>query len=183
MKYHRIILLWVSFVLIVSSVLDAAYFFTARGSVQLGGSFSFKSTGYEDDRYRFNEFYLSPEINFFPIDFLLVGPSFKIDIKKMYADNRSIDENSWFGIGGKIGFAYGREIPVIPYVYGSPQIIIDSNEDDSDPGFGMELNGGIIVPVQKHFSINFGTGFWFQVIDKYLSHQFFCSVGITGLIF
>jgi hypothetical protein len=183
MKYKGKILFLACFIVITSSGLNAAQFFTARGSVQLGGSFSFKSTGYEDGQYRDNEFYLSPEINFFPINYLLVGPSIKMDIKKRTSDNLSIKIKSQFAMGGKIGFAYGKQIPVIPYAYGSPLFIIDSYKDDSDPGFGMELNGGIIIPVQRHFSINFGTGFWFQSIDSNTSNTFFCAVGITGLIF
>lgn len=166
------------FIFIASSCLHGAQFFTAKGSAQLGGSFSFKSTGYEHDRYRKNEFYLSPEINFFPINFLLVGPSMKIYLEKRRYDN-SNSTNSWVSVGGKIGFAYGKQIPVIPYVYGSPQILIYNEET----GFGTELNGGIIVPVQKHFSINFGTGFWFEVVDNFHSHTFFCAIGITGLVF
>lgn len=164
--------------------LSAAEFFSAKGSVQLGGEIVFSSYGDESRDDRYNEFSFEPIVNFFPIDYLFVGPVFDFTVGGSGGYNEA-----WFGIGGRCGFAYGKDMPVIPFAYVSPRLIIHTWDDDnpdndeSDVGFGTEFGGGIIIPIQEHFSVNVGPGFRFQVVDGFSENTFFMGVSVTGLIF
>ncbi len=88
-----------------------------------------------------------------------------------------------FDIGPRVGFAYGRNMPVIPFVWGSPQVLISSNNSNGEAGFGTEITGGIMIPIKEHFSINFGPTFWFQTFDRFWSNTITVGASVTGLIF
>ncbi len=161
-----------------------ALYFTDRGSVQVGGGITFNSSGSEGEDSRENQFVFQPLINFFPVPYLLVGPVFDFSVY-----GRDEYGSATFSLGGRCGFAYGRNMVVIPFIHVSPQVLIttwhndNTNTEGSDAGFGMDIHGGIIVPVQEHFSVNFGPGFWFDVYDGYWSNTVYMSISVTGLIF
>lgn len=163
---------------------NAASFFTDQGSVQVGGGLNFSSGKYEGSQYRTNTFTLSPLINFFPIPYFLLGPA--IDFSIWGVEGSS---SLSLGIGGRVGFAYGKNIPVVSFFWVSPQFLFSSyntendNYDNVSTGFGMEITGGIMIPVQKHFSVNFGPGFWFQIVEDNGYTNFHFNISVTGLIF
>jgi hypothetical protein len=166
------------FITMVISAVYSASFFTDRGSVQVGGGLLFASTGYEDRDYRDNVFTFSPMVNFFPLPYFFVGPAFDMTV-----EGRNGSGEVGFGIGGRVGFAYGNNMAVIPFASISPQLLIGAGDNESNAGFGTDIVGGIIIPVKKHFSINMGPGFWFEVFDRRWSNTVYVWVGITGLIF
>ena len=171
MKVCRIFLF---FFLLAAGITDgySAQFFTDARSFQVGGGIDFWSGKYKGDNGRSNHFSFYPVVNFFPINFLLVGPVFQWRIDNGY--------NS-VGLGVNCGFAYGKDIPVVPFGLVSPRFLFD---EDARAGFGMDIAGGIMIPIQQHFSINIGPGFWFHKYHDYgWYNEFHMNIDVTGLIF
>lgn len=167
------------FVVMAASAVYSASFFTDRGSVQVGGGISFETTGRPNRDGRYNEFALMPVVNFFPLPYFLVGP-----VVDMIVAGWSGEASLRLDLGARAGFAYGNNMVVFPFAYASPQLLINVNRNNkADPGFGMEIAGGIIIPVRPQFSINIGPGFWFEIDDGNFVNTFFMGASVTGLIF
>lgn len=149
---------------------SAAAYFTDGGSMQIGGNiiFHYESVDNHDFKSSSNEFIINPVVNFFPIRYFLVGPSFNLDMKK---------NDSYVSLGVNLGFAYGKA-PVIPFIYGSPQLVIAEGHG----GFGMEFAGGIMIPIQKRFTINIGPDLRFELRSDYSRFDFNFLAGITGWV-
>lgn len=166
-------------VIAVASAVYSASFFTDRGSIQVGGGILFETTGRQNRDGRYNEFALMPVVNFFPLRYFLVGP-----VVDMVVAGWSGEATLRLDLGARAGFAYGKDIAVFPFAYASPQLLINVNRNNkADPGFGMEITGGILIPIRPQFSINVGPGFWFEIDDGNFINTFFMSVSVTGLIF
>lgn len=178
MKYLLKVLIVLLGLLVPFSYVNAAAFFTDAGSVQLGGGIAFSSEGNENRDDRINYFEFSPLVNFFPIPYFLVGPAVSFRL-----EGRGGFDVTSFSLGANAGFAYGLDMVVIPFAYGSPQLLLNFWDDGSNAGFGIDITGGVIVPILEHFSINAGPGFWFQVVDGNWSNTIYIDVSITGLIF
>jgi len=169
--FRKNVIVFLLFVLYL--YLDASDFFTDAGSFQIGGEIAFISEGFENREYRVNRFILSPILNVFPINYFFIGPAVSLMATTLDSRN-SISVN----LGGTMGFAYGKDIPVIPFLYCSPQYLLHALN-----GFGINITGGIILQIQKHFSINFGPSFWLEVFEGSRSNTISIRISVTGLIF
>ena len=107
------------------STAQSGEFFTDQGSIWAGGTISY---GIEYDRNGpapVNMINLSPLIRFFPCKYLVLSPAFSWGTEfETYTDAGSTYSYSegTFVIGPEVGFAYGNNIHVVPYVISGSKI-------------------------------------------------------------
>ena len=188
--------------------IDRETFSARQGSIWLGGSFGFSTTGLKikdtsvsnPPDTRINMVTFSPTLRFFPINYFVIGP--KLSWMGMFYHTSSSDRyqinsslHTW-GLGGELGLVYGSKF-VIPYLFAAPQASIVRNEgkyessstlfSDSDENLSIEhmfvlpLSGGAIFPVGKNLGIQFETGIKFRFHEDFTMNTFFIGIGICGL--
>lgn len=176
--FSRTMLLIAAVILVAGSSPHAARFFTDKGSIQLGGGMIFESIHGEDAAgfdWSSTYYQLYPVINFFPVRYFYVGPA----LSWIY-DNGTTRVD----LGVNAGFAYNsRNAPVFPFVGISPQTIMVFDSPGDGVGFGTDIYGGIMIPIEKHFSINIGPGFWVESVEDNFANKVYFKIDITGLIF
>ena len=191
------------------STAQSGEFFTDQGSIWAGGTISY---GIEYDRNGpapVNMINLSPLIRFFPCKYLVLSPAFSWGTDfETYTDAGSTYSYSegTFVIGPEVGFAYGNNIHVVPYVIsgikyqhsyssetysgaGMPSQTTNSGAD----GYRIPLYTGIMIPIVDGLGIQVETGFAYSHLRNYAGTNsingepnqdfsvFSISVGVCGI--
>jgi hypothetical protein len=183
----------IALVSIMGSNVMGAEFFSDKGSIWTGGSISFISQHVRPDSVATNGFLLVPTFRFFPVKYLMVGSS--LTLRSAAWGKYS---SSSISIGPELGFAYGNNIPVFPYILFSIQYFhsaytFESYSDYDNPatttsmfnGYIIPLSGGIMIPVfdglgfqveAAYLYEHYGSGFFKQEIGL-----FRLSIGVCGI--
>jgi hypothetical protein len=150
-----------------SSPVKSDDFFTDKGSIWTGGTFSYSNETYSGQTV--NVFMLSPAFRFFPAKYFLVGPAFAWrDMSSSYSGDNYSSGNVYFG--PELGFAYGNH-RVIPYVisgvqyahsystdtYSSGYMGTTTSTQNSD-GYQIPLNIGMMVQLVDNMGFQFELG-------------------------
>ena len=180
-----IAVLIIAMVAIFSSPVKSAGFFTDRGSIWTGGTFSFSSQTYYHGQ-TVNVFMLSPAFRYFAAKYFLVGPAFAWrDISNSnYGDRYSTGS---LYLGPELGFAYGNH-RVIPYAISGVQYTHSYSSDYySSDGFQIPINGGIMVALFDGIGIQFEMGITFNHSRSTLglnpdATMFSLCLGVCGIV-
>jgi hypothetical protein len=190
------------------STAQSAEFFTDRGSMWYGGSLCYLSEYVRGQQSPMNIIMMSPVIRFFPARYLVLSPAFSwenMSQSSSYSGTSSSNNSGTFTIGPELGFAYGNNIHVVPYVisgikyahsYSSSTYSGTYSETSSSgaDGYRIPLFAGIMVPFIDGLGIQVETGFTYNHLRYYsdassLSLQgtsqdmstFSISVGVCGV--
>ncbi len=172
---------FVVFVMLVlcTAPLQAAEFFTDRGSMWINGEFGYSSYAYDGASGRTHNVYFLPSLQFFPLDFFMLGP--RLAWQGAYGHGHS---SNALGVGLDIGFAYGKDIPVVPYLRSGFEFdVFFYNGYDDDVGFTIPVAGGVIIPVREHLGMHIEPYFRVQTVDGFVTNAFGVAVGFGGLIY
>jgi len=163
-------------VLCFISVGSAAQDFPNRGSVELGGAFSFASVNYEGSPV--STVVLSPTINFFPTKSLMVGPIFNWE----NISGRGISYSE-IDIGGRIGLIYpsGRNFIYFGTGYAFSSCTDAGAADETLQGFPLFV--GYKVRLQKQIVITIEPSMSYYYSQHMSATVTAVSVGVSGLLF
>lgn len=191
------------------STAKGAEFFTDRGSMWYGGSLCYLSEYVRSEQNPIYITMMSPVVRFFPARYFVLSPAFSWEntsSSSNYSSTSSYSSNSGiFTIGPELGFAYGNNIHVVPYVmsgikyahsYSSSTYSGTYSQTSSSgaDGYRIPLFAGIMVPFIDGLGIQVETGFTYNHLRYYsdassLSLQgtsqdmstFSISVGVCGV--
>jgi hypothetical protein len=174
-------------------------FFTDRGSMWAGGSMSYINENVRGNPNPMNMFLLSPDLRFFPVPYLVVGPAVSWEIMSQSGEGFS-SSSGMLSIGPELGFAFGKNIPVVPYVLSGVRYEHDYSSDSytsvgapsqtsksGADGYSIPLAAGIMAPLVNGLGIQLETGFIYHHTRNYTSAQnsdmsaFVISVGVCGI--
>jgi hypothetical protein len=183
----------------LSSTARSGDYFTDQGSIWAGGAFSFSSESVRSENNPMTLVMLSPVVRFFPGQFLLVSPAFSWDVMSSKSNDGSSSSSGSFSIGPQVGFAFGKNIPVIPYVISgmsyshgyysdsySAGTFSQTTTGGSD-GYSVPIFGGIMIPLVDGMGIQVETGFTYNHSRDYTTGDlsdmstFSISVGVCGV--
>jgi hypothetical protein len=170
---------------LLSSYALAGEYFTDMGSMWLGGGLGFFQYHVRDNSDASNSFVFSPIFRIFPCKYLVVGPAltFTTSGQKGYS-------SSSISIGPEIGFAYGNNIPVIPYILSSFRYVHYSSTSDQIYTYGQEgyeipIASGLMIPVADGLGLQAEMGYRYQHLTNYRSNNdlgtFYIAVGVCGI--
>ncbi len=151
--------------------------FSKQGSAWLGGGVSYSSLGFGEGP-RMNMVELSPILRFFPVDHLMVGPSFTWT--GMFIESESIHE---FGMGADLGVVFNENDHLYPYLRSGGRFTIygGSGLYESQTGFTLPIAAGMIVPVGNIFAIQIEPAFTITWIEGENMNVFGVNLGICGI--
>jgi hypothetical protein len=188
---RNIVVLGIALITILSSTVNSASFFTDQGSIWTGGSFSYANENIRGVKEPYNILMLSPTFNFFPAKYFLVGPAVSwtlISQKNTYGSGN-------FSVGPLLGFAYGNNIPVVPYVisgleymhsYYSSTYADETHKSGAD-GYQIPINAGLMIPLVDGVGIQVQAGFLYYhtrnytYADKQDLSMISFSIGVCGI--
>jgi len=185
------------------STAQSAEFFTDQGSIWTGGSFSYTSYYTRGDKNPENMLNIFPVIRFFPGKYLVLSPAFSWQLmSETYSStSTTYDENSGtFTFGPEVGFAYGNNIHVVPYVisgikyahsyssttYSGTGMLSQTTNSGAD-GYRIPLYTGIMIPIVDGLGIQVETGFAYSHLRNYSDainedfSVFSISIGVCGI--
>jgi len=158
---------------------QSAEFFTDQGSVWTGGYLTFESVSVRGESVPENLWMVSPVVRYFPVKYFFVSPYFTWEFMNV----GSTSSSGSVLIGPEIGFAYGKNIPVIPYVksgvdyahsYGSYNYGAGYPEAKyGTDGYQIPISAGVMIPVIDGLGFQVEGGFAYQ-------HQRESGSGITS---
>lgn len=185
----------------------AAYggdFFTDQGSIWAGGSFTYLNENIRGETSPMTMLMLSPSARYFPAKYFIVSPAFSWDLMTESLDQDNSYSSGTFAIGPELGFAFGNNIPVVPYVISGVQYThqyttshytsIDQfgnsttvDEKSGADGWRIPLFGGVMIPLVNGLGIQVETGFTYNHSRDYSfgnvtdASIFSISIGVCGI--
>jgi hypothetical protein len=184
----------------LSTTARSGDYFTDQGSIWAGGVFSYLSESVRSENNPMNLVMLSPVVRFFPVQFLLVSPAFSWETMSSKSNDGSSSSSGSFSIGPQVGFAFGKNIPVVPYVisgvsyvhqyysdsYSSLGTVSQTYTGGAD-GYAIPIFGGVMIPLVDGLGIQVETGFTYNHTRDYTTGDlsdistFSISVGVCGV--
>jgi len=181
MKERNAVVLGIALMAGFFSPAKCGEFFTDQGSIWAGGTISY---GIEYDRSEsspIKAINLSPVIRFFPCKYLVLSPAFSWNNQSetYSAMGETFSYNmGTFAIGPEVGFAYGNNIHVVPYVFSGVKYahfyqsgIYSSTPEQATPnpadGYRIPLFTGIMIPIVDGLGIQVETGFAYSHLRYY----------------
>jgi hypothetical protein len=168
----------------------AGEYFTDQGSMWTGGGLGFYQYQYRGASDPSNTFIFEPLFRYFPCKYLVVGPAF------LWSTSSQINYSSYsISIGPEIGFAYGNNLPVIPYVLSSFRYTHSSVTNKSSgfsqsysygtEGYEIPIATGVIIPVVNGLGFQVEMGYNYAHRNEYYSQSdlgtFHIAFGICGI--
>jgi len=181
-----------------SSNVKSGEFFTDQGSLWTGGSIAYINENVRGESNPMNMFLLSPDVRFFPIPYFIVAPAVSWELMSTSGSGFK-STSGMFTIGPELGFAYGKNIPVIPYVLTGVRYVHDYSSNSftslgttqttksGSDGYRIPIGLGIMAPLVNGLGIQVETGFIYNHVRDYTSNQnsdmsaFVISVGVCGI--
>lgn len=164
-----------AFLLVAPSLLSAQSYAIDRGSLLIGGTAGFSSTGGDFDDERTSILIIHPSVQYF----VTRGLSFGGDISIQRVD-RGGDARTNYGVGPSAMYFWGgAERTVYPYVSGGVRYV---RSGDSD-AFGYQAAGGAIVMLMDAVGLN-GSLYYQQTEgDEFSTDSFGLALGIAAFVF
>jgi hypothetical protein len=175
-------------------------FFTDQGSIWAGGAFTYLNVNTRGEKNPAILVMLSPIVRFFPVEFFNVSPAFSWEVMSSKSNDGSSYSSGSFTIGPELGFAFGKNIPVVPYVISGVKYLHGYYSSSNPPGTGftqtsnggadgysIPIFAGIMVPLVQGMGIQVESGFTYNHSRDYTTRQlsdmstFEISVGVCGV--
>lgn len=185
MNTSKIYIMAVIFLFSSISKIKSADYFTDRGSYWFGGNFTYAYMNIWGDKV--NQFIFTPIIRSFPLKHLIVGPKFQWTLmvfkdESTYGDSKNRINNVNFGLD--LGFAYGKDIPVIPYFIICPlfDLLVDHHIDEDydntyrESGFTLHASIGIFIKFADYLGLQIAPNYQFSTMLE-PSHSFSVTIG------
>ena len=176
-------------IIICFSNIRSAEFFTDKGSMWLGGGFTFSMIGYKDDRVHLIT--AMPFFRYFPINFLGIGWRLEwVRISKDYYNANALINQ--FGGGLDITLAYGKNPHIKPYLllglkfdryYYRYDYHYPPKEKDNGNGFTLPIEAGLILSINGKIGLQIESGFHMKYYDndEKVTNVFQISIGFCGI--
>jgi hypothetical protein len=156
-------------------------YFTDKGSVWTGGSLNFSSIGIKDGENRNNIIFLSPYVRFFPCKYFMLGP--RIQWTGLFSRYASVNQ---FGIGLDLGFIYGKNEHIMPYLRAGGQFdaygaSYSGYSGDNEQGFSLPAGCGIVVKARSIFALQLESAIELKWAGGDKITVFSVSLGFAGV--
>lgn len=173
------------------SKIRSADYFTDRGSSWFGGNFIYAYMN--SPRDKLNRIVFSPLVRYFPLKYFTIGPKFQWTclINKSITGsflNTTTEKEfiNFLDFGLDLGFAYGKDVPVIPYIIISPlfdvmfdHMIIEEDEldyYDKEIGFSLNASIGFFIKLFNNLALQIAPNYRLSTNFKPI-HTFSVTIG------
>lgn len=175
MRSIRGITLTLALLLAAPALLGAQSYAIDRGSLLVGGSAGFTSSGSDGDDSRLSQLLVNPQIQYFVTRGLAFGGEITVH-------RTSFDDSSGTYYGGGPSMMYffgGDERPVYPYLSANLQLLRSGDENV----FGYRAAGGAIVMLVDAVGVNGSLYYQAMEDDISSSDTYGLALGIAAFVF
>jgi hypothetical protein len=124
----------------------AADYFTDRGSFWAGGAFSYQNENIRGQSDPVTMTMVSPTLRFFPAKYFLLSQAFSWWTTSQTDPDNNGYSYGMFTFGPEAGFAFGKNMPVVPYVISGA---LYAHSYSSSSYMTTDINGNPITDTRK----------------------------------
>lgn len=157
------------------TLVEAQSYAIDKGSLMIGGTAGFSSTGGDGSDDRFTQIFLNPSLQYF----VTRGLAFGGDVTLQHF-SQGDSESTTYGVGPAVSYFFGgNERPVYPYLSGSVQLLRGNGETS----VGYSASAGAILMLMDAVGLDGSIYYHISEDDDISRNTFGLAVGIAAFVF
>lgn len=168
--------LMLALLLLAPSLVQAQSYAIDKGSLMIGGTAGFSSTGGDGSDDRLTQIFINPSLQYF----VTRGLAFGGDVAVQHF-SQGDGGSTTYGVGPAVTYFFGGdERPVYPYLSGSVQLL-RGHDDETSVGYGA--SAGAIMMLMDAVGLDGSIYYQTTEDDDFSRNTFGLAVGIAAFVF